>query len=76
MDQYLPISILSTRMEANHACALLEDSQIPIMLQYIEVEEQGEKIGAYRLLVPMQFTQRSLKILQSSQLEELPAKAA
>ena len=63
MDQYLPISILSTRSEANDACAVLEEFGIPIMLQYVEVEEAQEKLCAYRLLVPLEFTQASLTLL-------------
>ncbi len=81
MDQYLPISILSTRAEASDACGLLEDAGIPIMLQYLEVEEDGEKVCAYRLLVPMEFTQASIAILggvseTEQQGEDLSVRAA
>jgi len=80
MDQYLPISIIGTRGGANKACEKLENAGVPIMLQFIEVEEAGEKISAYRLLVPMEFREASLTLLgitaDGSVIEQLNAKAA
>lgn len=63
MDQYLPISILTTRADANKACETLEDAGIPIMLQFVQVEEGAEKMIAYRLFVPLEFRQASFALL-------------
>ena len=66
MEEFLPITTFSRRDLANRACANLEDIGVPIMLEHIEIIEDGAPYSAYRLLVPTAKRQTALRVVEST----------
>ena len=63
MDKFLVLTTTTEQRLANRACELLEDSGIPVMLEHIEIMDGNTRAHGYRLLVPAQFSQTALRLV-------------
>jgi len=63
MEQYVLVGEFADQHAANRACSLLEDQSVPVMVEHSErPSELGPEL-IYRILVPIQLSQRSLVAL-------------
>jgi hypothetical protein len=65
MDQFLIIATLNHHMIANRTCAALEDAGIPVMLEHVEIEEDGISSTGYRVLVPSQHSSAATRLVNT-----------
>lgn len=65
MDQFLVLTTLTDRIEIDSTADMLETAGIPIMLEHVEVEQQGTAAPGVRVLVPSQWAQRAFSMLAS-----------
>lgn len=68
MEQYYLVLITSTeRSVVNRACNLLEESGIPVMIEHVELLDGPTRARSYRVLVPSEFAQTGMRIVQTAQ---------
>jgi len=65
MDQFLIIATLTHHMIANRTCEALEDAGIPVMLEHVEIEEDGNSTTGYRVLVPSQYSSAATRLVNT-----------
>ena len=61
--RYVVVTTFGEQRTANTACAALEGVGIPVMLEHIHIREGTLHGVAYRLLVPLHFSQTALTAL-------------
>ncbi len=66
MERFLILSTIKEQSLANRACAALENAGIPVMIEHVELRENGEKSQGFRLLVPSQYTQTAKRIYDAT----------
>lgn len=64
MEKFLSIATVTERSLANQMCAVLEEAKIAVMLEHVEVVNKVSRESGFRILVPMQFMQRSIRLFQ------------
>ncbi|MCB0339368.1 MAG: hypothetical protein KDD53_07180 [Bdellovibrionales bacterium] len=65
MEQFFVLTTYSDHMVADSTCGLLEQAGIPVMLEHVEIHEAGVAASGIRLLVPFEYTQRAMKIIEA-----------
>jgi hypothetical protein len=50
---------------ADASCEALEDAGIPVMIEHVDVLEEGERAPGFRLLVPSEHSQEALRLAQA-----------
>jgi hypothetical protein len=63
MEKFLVLRTLTDQTVANNACAALEDTGIPVMLEHVVIETGDGGASGYRILVPSQFTQSAMGLI-------------
>ena len=66
MEQFLVVTTTTEQNLADRACAALEEAGIPVMIEHIEIVDGKQRASGYRLLVPSQFTQTAMKVVNAS----------
>jgi hypothetical protein len=63
MERFVVVTTVGEQRIANTACAALESGGIPVMIEHVHVRGGALHGVAYRVLVPMQYSQTALKVL-------------
>lgn len=63
MEKFLVLTTTTEQILATRTCELLEDSGIPVMLEHIEILDGNTRAHGYRLLVPSQYSQTALRLV-------------
>lgn len=66
MERFLVLTTTTERHQASRACAALEDAGIPVMLEHVEINNDGGSASGFRLLVPAQFTQTAMRLVSAA----------
>jgi hypothetical protein len=59
MERFVVIQTVTECQLAQKLCAALEESEIPVMLEHVELNEEGLRATGYRVLVPFSLSQRA-----------------
>lgn len=64
MDHHY-LSIFSTAKQsiADQSCGILEENRIPVMLERVQLQQEGRWITGYRIRVPAQTSSLALRVL-------------
>jgi hypothetical protein len=62
MERFLVLFTTTESRVADASCEALEDAGIPVMIEHVDVLDQGSKIAGFRLLVPSHHSQEALKV--------------
>ena len=65
-EQYLVLSTTVDQRVVNKACAVLEEHEIPVMIEHIQLKQGREQANGYRILVPSHLTQKAMKLYTDS----------
>jgi len=65
MEEYLPISTTSEREFATKCCDAIEKAGIPVVMEHIDIIQDGRFFPAFRLFVPIQFRQSGIKLIET-----------
>lgn len=63
MEQYVLIGELTDQRTANRVCSALESSSVPVMIEHFRRSTDLGPELVYRILVPVELSQRSLGVL-------------
>lgn len=66
MDRFLVLTTTTEQPLANKTCAVLEDAGIPVMLEHVEITHGETRASGYKLLVPSQFTQTAMRLVDAT----------
>lgn len=69
MERYVVVGEFSDQRTASRACSLLEDNDIPVMVDHLRAADADPLTVAFRVLVPVERSQsahRTLSGLQGS----------
>lgn len=66
-DKFLVITTISDKLQINQVCNLLEEAEIPMMLEHVEIVRGPIAANAVRVLVPAQNTNLALRLIEASQ---------
>lgn len=65
LEQFTSVATFTDQTLANHICANLEDSGIAVMLEHVQVQEDGAATAGYRLFVPTVLVQTAGWLIES-----------
>ena len=63
MEQYVLVGELTDQRTANRVCSALESSSVPVMIEHFRRSTDLGPELVYRILVPVELSQRSLGVL-------------
>lgn len=66
MEKFLVLTTTTEQNLAARACDMLENSGIPVMLEHIEILDGNTRAHGYRLLVPSQYSQSAMRIVDAA----------
>ena len=74
-NQFLVLTTVSDRLLADQMCSVLEDADIPVLLEHVELFEGEEVAFGIRVMVPAPHAQRALGMVDAvtSQFESGPS---
>ena len=59
MERFVVIQTVTDCALAERLCAALEESEIPVMLEHVELSDEGIRVTGYRVLAPSNLSQRA-----------------
>ena len=62
-ERYVSITVISDPVAADQACSILEEAGMPVLIQHLEVEEDGMRASCYRVMAPLSCAQTAMKLL-------------
>jgi hypothetical protein len=63
LEAYLILFTTTEQTLADRTCAVLEDAQIPVMLEHVELIDSGGRTSGFRVLVPSGMSQAAMKLV-------------
>lgn len=66
MEHFVVVITTTDQLLAERSCAALEDSAVPVMLEHVEIHENGVQASGYRLMVPAQFAQTAQRLTRAT----------
>ena len=66
MEKYCAITTVTDQGLANRICAVLEDANIPVMLEHVEVVDNYKRDSGYRILVLNEKMRRAMRLFEST----------
>ena len=66
MDRYQVLTTTTKQPFVNRASEALERAGIPLMVEHVEVNEDGGSAIGFRVLVPDQYTQSAMRLIDAA----------
>ena len=66
IDRFIELASSTEQSLVNRACAALEKADIPVLIEHVEDLHQYGGKAAFRLLVPLEHSQRARRISASA----------
>lgn len=66
MEKYCAITTVTDQNLANRICAVLEDANIPVMLEHVEVVDNYRRDSGYRILVPSGNLRKAIRLFEGA----------
>ena len=65
VDKFLVLTTVSDRVLADQICEVLEASEIPVLLEHVELFHEDEVASGVRILVPAHHAQQALSMVET-----------
>jgi len=65
-DHFLELATTTEQPLADRTCAVLEEAGIPVILEHVEMRARQTFAPGYRVLVPAQFSQTAMRLVDAT----------
>ncbi|MCB9030590.1 MAG: hypothetical protein H6619_06020 [Deltaproteobacteria bacterium] len=69
MYQFLVVASFTDHIHADAVCGVLEEMNIPVIMEHIDISDEEESATMIRLMVPSNFVHQATRILHSTDME-------
>ena len=63
MEQYVLVGEFDSQQAASRACSVLEDRDVPVMVEHARRQEESGSRAVFRVMVPVERSQTALRAL-------------